>query len=102
MATTDGDEALVKYILSRWTDSASGLDDAKEERYDVYLSFPDAEKPNIVQIGKSDLWHHYVDNFSNPDLLNESDYSQYLKQSTLKNKYYLTVKFCLLYQTFVA
>ncbi|XP_040184506.1 aminopeptidase NAALADL1 [Rana temporaria] len=50
MATTDGDEALVKYILSRWKNSASGLDDAKEERYDVYLSFPNAEKPNSVQI----------------------------------------------------
>ncbi|XP_077315535.1 aminopeptidase NAALADL1 [Lithobates pipiens] len=50
MATTEGDEELVKYILNRWTNSASGLDDAKEERYDVYLSFPDAEKPNSVQI----------------------------------------------------
>lgn len=69
MATTDGDEELVKYILSRWTNSASGLDDAKEERYDVYLSFPNAEKPNSVQISKSDLWHHYVNKLSNPALL---------------------------------
>ncbi|KAM9302182.1 aminopeptidase NAALADL1 [Gastrophryne carolinensis] len=50
MATTKGDEDLVKYILGRWTDNDSGLDHAKEERYDVYLSFPAADKSNNVQI----------------------------------------------------
>ncbi|XP_072277462.1 aminopeptidase NAALADL1 [Pyxicephalus adspersus] len=50
MATTAGDEELVKFILSHWKNSDSGLDDTKEERYDVYLSFPNAEKPNNIQI----------------------------------------------------
>ncbi|XP_018409813.1 PREDICTED: N-acetylated-alpha-linked acidic dipeptidase-like protein [Nanorana parkeri] len=53
MATTAGDEETVRFMLRRWKDSSSGLDDAKEERYDVYLSFPDATKPNNVQIVSS-------------------------------------------------
>ncbi|KAM5138595.1 aminopeptidase NAALADL1 [Mantella aurantiaca] len=52
MATTNGDEELVQFMLSRWNNKDSGLDDAKEERYDVYLSFPNAEKENSVQIIK--------------------------------------------------
>ncbi|KAM8939087.1 aminopeptidase NAALADL1 [Pelodytes ibericus] len=50
MATTPGDEELVKMILNRWKDKNTGLDDAKEERYDVYLSFPDKNNPNNVQV----------------------------------------------------
>ncbi|XP_063294336.1 aminopeptidase NAALADL1 [Pelobates fuscus] len=50
MATTDGDTALVKWILQRWTDKDSGLDEAKEEIYDVYLSFPDKNNPNNIKV----------------------------------------------------
>ncbi|MEE6516788.1 hypothetical protein FKM82_026534 [Ascaphus truei] len=50
MATSLGDEALVKLIMSRWKDSKSGLDDAKEERYDVLLSFPDDKNPNNIKV----------------------------------------------------
>ncbi|XP_069821607.1 aminopeptidase NAALADL1 [Dendropsophus ebraccatus] len=50
MATTKGDEATVKLILDQWKDPKTGLDDAKEERYDVYLSFPKAESPNNVRV----------------------------------------------------
>lgn len=51
MATTKGDEDLVKMILNQWKDPKFGLDEAKEERYDVYLSFPRADNPNNVQVG---------------------------------------------------
>ncbi|XP_075043898.1 aminopeptidase NAALADL1 [Mixophyes fleayi] len=50
MATTEGDEELVKMILNRWKDKDSGLDDAKEERYDVYLSFPDPKTANNIRV----------------------------------------------------
>ncbi|XP_075426011.1 aminopeptidase NAALADL1 [Ascaphus truei] len=50
MATTSGDEALVSLILLRWKDPKFGLDDAKEERYNVYLSFPDDKNPNNVKV----------------------------------------------------
>ncbi|OCT84005.1 aminopeptidase NAALADL1 [Xenopus laevis] len=50
MATTTGDEELVKLILARWNHAEYGLDDAKQERYNVYLSFPDKNKPNTVKV----------------------------------------------------
>uniref|UniRef100_A0A6I8SFN7 Aminopeptidase NAALADL1 n=1 Tax=Xenopus tropicalis TaxID=8364 RepID=A0A6I8SFN7_XENTR len=50
MATTSGDERLVNLILGLWKDKEFGLDDAKEERYDVYLSFPDKARPNNVKV----------------------------------------------------
>ncbi|KAM4018247.1 aminopeptidase NAALADL1 [Anomaloglossus baeobatrachus] len=50
LATTKGDEDLVKMILNQWKDSKIGLDEAKEERYDVYLSFPRADNPNNVEV----------------------------------------------------
>lgn len=50
MATTAGDEATVQYMLNRWTDQDSGLDDAWREEYMVYLSFPDPKKPNKVTV----------------------------------------------------
>ncbi|CAN2388276.1 acidic dipeptidase-like, partial [Pristimantis euphronides] len=53
MATTKGDEETVQMILKQWKDPDSGLDEAKEERYDVYLSFPRADKPNNVQVVSS-------------------------------------------------
>ncbi|XP_063802202.1 aminopeptidase NAALADL1 [Pseudophryne corroboree] len=46
IATSRGDEETVNFILSRWKDKDSGLDDAKEERYNVYLSFPNPNSPN--------------------------------------------------------
>ncbi|XP_075693272.1 aminopeptidase NAALADL1 [Rhinoderma darwinii] len=50
MATTKGDEELVKMILNQWKDPKFGLDEAKDERYNVYLSFPKADTPNNVQV----------------------------------------------------
>ncbi|XP_044304287.1 aminopeptidase NAALADL1 [Varanus komodoensis] len=50
MATTKGDEELVQLLLSRWRDPGFGLDQATEARYDVFLSFPDPEKPNSVAV----------------------------------------------------
>ncbi|KAG8438076.1 hypothetical protein GDO86_008675 [Hymenochirus boettgeri] len=50
MATTKGDEDLVKMILAQWSNQDFGLDEAKDERYNVYLSFPDKERPNNIQV----------------------------------------------------
>nr|XP_060616071.1 aminopeptidase NAALADL1 [Anolis sagrei ordinatus] len=50
MATTKGDEDLVQLLLTRWKDPQSGLDNATEVQYDVFLSFPDPEKPNSVAV----------------------------------------------------
>ncbi|XP_074525506.1 aminopeptidase NAALADL1 [Halichoeres trimaculatus] len=50
MATTPGDEQTVEYVLKRWKDPESGLDDAWREEYMVYLSFPDPENPNKVTV----------------------------------------------------
>ncbi|XP_063172754.1 aminopeptidase NAALADL1 [Candoia aspera] len=50
MATTKGDQDLVKLLLQRWSDPESGLDKATEIQYDVFLSFPDPERPNRVTV----------------------------------------------------
>ncbi|KAM3932006.1 aminopeptidase NAALADL1-like [Leptodactylus fuscus] len=50
VATSDADEELVRFMLSRWNDPKSGLDEAKEERYKVFLSFPDKNNPNSVKV----------------------------------------------------
>ncbi|CAJ1069175.1 aminopeptidase NAALADL1 [Xyrichtys novacula] len=50
MATSPGDEQTVEYVLKRWTDPNSGLDDAWREDYMVYLSFPDPKNPNKVTV----------------------------------------------------
>ncbi|XP_070622653.1 aminopeptidase NAALADL1 [Erythrolamprus reginae] len=50
MATTKGDQDLVKLLLERWNDPEFGLDKATEMKYDVFLSFPDPEKPNRVTV----------------------------------------------------
>ncbi|XP_069831966.1 aminopeptidase NAALADL1-like [Dendropsophus ebraccatus] len=50
VATSAADEVLVQWLLSRWTDPKSGLDEAKEERYHVFLSFPDEKNPNTVKV----------------------------------------------------
>ncbi|XP_044131068.1 aminopeptidase NAALADL1-like, partial [Bufo gargarizans] len=49
-ATSEADEELVRLMLSRWSDSKTGLDEAKEERYNVFLSFPDEKNPNSVKV----------------------------------------------------
>ncbi|KAM7415830.1 hypothetical protein PAMA_018064 [Pampus argenteus] len=50
MATTAGDEQTVQFMLKRWQDPETGLDQAWREEYMVYLSFPDADKPNKVTV----------------------------------------------------
>uniref|UniRef100_A0A670JXR6 Aminopeptidase NAALADL1 n=1 Tax=Podarcis muralis TaxID=64176 RepID=A0A670JXR6_PODMU len=50
MATTKGDEELVQLILKAWRDPQTGLDSAMEGQYEVFLSFPDPEKPNSVAV----------------------------------------------------
>lgn len=50
MATTAGDEQTVQFMLKRWQDPDTGLDEAWREEYMVYLSFPDANKPNKVTV----------------------------------------------------
>ncbi|XP_004072125.1 N-acetylated-alpha-linked acidic dipeptidase-like protein [Oryzias latipes] len=50
MATSPGDEQTVQFMLKRWKDPSSGLDDAWRQEYAVYLSFPDPEKPNKVTV----------------------------------------------------
>ncbi|XP_047197130.1 aminopeptidase NAALADL1 [Hippoglossus stenolepis] len=50
MATTAGDEKTVQFMLKRWQDSETGLDQAWREEYMVYLSFPDPKKPNKVTV----------------------------------------------------
>ncbi|XP_030647261.1 aminopeptidase NAALADL1 [Chanos chanos] len=50
MATSPGDEATVQYVLKRWKDSETGLDDAWREEYKVFLSFPDKTNPNKVTV----------------------------------------------------
>ncbi|XP_058886522.1 aminopeptidase NAALADL1-like [Acipenser ruthenus] len=50
MATTPGDEKLVKFMLDRWKDPNTGLDDAWRQTYKVFLSFPDKNKPNCFTV----------------------------------------------------
>ncbi|XP_070821010.1 aminopeptidase NAALADL1 [Chaetodon trifascialis] len=50
MATTAGDEQTVQFMLKRWQDPQTGLDQAWREEYKVYLSFPDPKNPNNVTV----------------------------------------------------
>uniref|UniRef100_A0AAY4ATE7 Aminopeptidase NAALADL1 n=1 Tax=Denticeps clupeoides TaxID=299321 RepID=A0AAY4ATE7_9TELE len=50
MATTKGDEETVQYVLKRWQDPTSGLDQAWREEYLVHLSFPDKNQKNSVKV----------------------------------------------------
>ncbi|XP_044233356.1 aminopeptidase NAALADL1 [Thunnus albacares] len=50
MATTAGDEQTVQFMLKRWQDPETGLDQAWREEYMVYLSFPDPKNPNKVTV----------------------------------------------------
>ena len=53
MATTEGDQRTVQWVLDRWRDPHSGLDQAWTDQYLVYLSFPNPQTPNSVTVG---LW----------------------------------------------
>lgn len=53
MATSEGDENTVQFMLKSWQDPESGLDQAWREEYMVYLSFPNPENPNKVTVGES-------------------------------------------------
>lgn len=53
MATTPGDEATIEFMLKRWKDPKTGLDNAWREDYKVYLSFPNKTNPNKVSVGKT-------------------------------------------------
>lgn len=57
MATTPGDEATVEFMLKRWRDPKTGLDNAWREDYNVYLSFPNKTNPNKVTVGKMHTIH---------------------------------------------
>ncbi|XP_055466598.1 aminopeptidase NAALADL1 [Psammomys obesus] len=50
VASSPRDEALVQLVLERWKDTVTGLDAAKTYEYEVLLSFPSAEQPNIVEV----------------------------------------------------
>nr|XP_045228045.1 aminopeptidase NAALADL1 isoform X2 [Macaca fascicularis] len=50
LASSPRDEDLVQLLLQRWKDPESGLDSAEAFTYEVLLSFPSQEQPNVVDI----------------------------------------------------
>ncbi|XP_003419649.3 aminopeptidase NAALADL1 [Loxodonta africana] len=50
LASSARDEALVQLLLQRWRDETSGLDAAETTTYEVLLSFPSQEQPNLVTV----------------------------------------------------
>ncbi|XP_041644155.1 aminopeptidase NAALADL1 [Cheilinus undulatus] len=61
MATTAGDEQTVQYMLKRWQDTETGLDEAWREEYMVYLSFPNPDEPNkVTVVDSSDAVRHTI------------------------------------------
>ena len=42
----------MQLLLQRWKDPESGLDSAEASTYEVLLSFPSQEQPNVVDIGE--------------------------------------------------
>lgn len=52
LASSPRDEALVQLLLQRWQDPESGLDSAEAPTYEVLLSFPSQEQPNLVTVGE--------------------------------------------------
>uniref|UniRef100_A0A8I3X463 Aminopeptidase NAALADL1 n=1 Tax=Callithrix jacchus TaxID=9483 RepID=A0A8I3X463_CALJA len=50
VATSPRDEDLVQLLLQRWRDPESGLDSAEASNYEVLLSFPSQEQPNLVHV----------------------------------------------------
>uniref|UniRef100_A0A8C5HNP5 Aminopeptidase NAALADL1 n=1 Tax=Gouania willdenowi TaxID=441366 RepID=A0A8C5HNP5_GOUWI len=71
LATSEGDEQTVQFMLKRWQDPESGLDKAWREEYEVYLSFPDAKNPNKVTVGESFLEKekNYTKDQEDPDIV---------------------------------
>ncbi|XP_027800558.1 aminopeptidase NAALADL1 [Marmota flaviventris] len=67
LASSPRDEALVQLLLSRWRDSESGLDSAERTEYEVLLSFPSQEQPNLVEVvgPTGDILHTYHPNEEN-------------------------------------
>lgn len=57
MATSPGDEETVKYVLKRWQDPETGLDEAWRQEYEIYLSFPNPTNPNKVTVGEWNSVH---------------------------------------------
>ncbi|XP_043967032.1 aminopeptidase NAALADL1 [Gambusia affinis] len=53
MATSPGDEETVEYVLKKWQDPETGLDEAWRQEYEVYLSFPNPKTPNKVTVVNS-------------------------------------------------
>lgn len=66
MATSPGDEETVKYVLKRWQDPETGLDEAWRQEYEIYLSFPNPTNPNKVTVGEwnSDTVSIFCEHFS--------------------------------------
>ncbi|PNJ38251.1 LOW QUALITY PROTEIN: NAALADL1 isoform 8 [Pongo abelii] len=50
LASSPRDEDLVQLLLQRWKDPGSGLDSAEASTYEVLLSFPSQEQPNVVDV----------------------------------------------------
>ncbi|XP_076971895.1 aminopeptidase NAALADL1 [Tamandua tetradactyla] len=50
LAATPRDEALVQLLLQRWRDPETGLDAAEAPTYEVLLSLPSQEQPNLVAV----------------------------------------------------
>lgn len=87
MATTAGDEQTVQFMLKRWQDPASGLDEAWREEYMVYLSFPDPKNPNKVTVGES--VHMFAPFSANQS---SSKYSNYETNKTQKSRLYVNIR----------
>ncbi|XP_005351841.1 N-acetylated-alpha-linked acidic dipeptidase-like protein [Microtus ochrogaster] len=62
VASSPRDEALVRLLLERWQDTATGLDSAKSYEYNVLLSFPNRDQPNVVEVVGPDgtVLHSFV------------------------------------------
>ncbi|XP_045891609.1 aminopeptidase NAALADL1 [Micropterus dolomieu] len=74
MATTAGDEQTVQFMLKRWQDPETGLDQAWREEYMVYLSFPNPKKPNkVTVVSPSDSVLHTVREKEKPYTSDQED-----------------------------
>ncbi|KAM6931130.1 aminopeptidase NAALADL1 [Xenentodon cancila] len=74
MATTVGDEQTVQFMLKRWQDPETGLDEAWREEYAVYLSFPDPNNPNkVTVVNPSDMVLHTIREKEKPYAADQED-----------------------------
>uniref|UniRef100_A0AAY4ATG6 Aminopeptidase NAALADL1 n=1 Tax=Denticeps clupeoides TaxID=299321 RepID=A0AAY4ATG6_9TELE len=81
MATTKGDEETVQYVLKRWQDPTSGLDQAWREEYLVHLSFPDKNQKNSVKVGRE---KNYTSDQNDPEVV--QPYAAYSPAGHAKGK----------------